>query len=273
MRAWQSMWGILWLATSVGCARHPAPRGGSTPRPRGPGVLTARPLGTTAAASGYYEYLPPGYGDGTRRPLLLFLHGVGENGNGQSELARVLKHGPLELVKAGAWPGERPFVVLSPQHRPAPIDPHVGRDCPTADEIHAFLSFGVARYEVDPARVYLTGLSCGAIGSWRYLERFLGEQIAAAVLIAGDGRDAWAAKGCALANAVPIWGFHGDADRVVPAAGTIEPMTSLMRCPLPPRADQRLTVYPGVGHDSWTQTYAVAAPANDIYDWMLRLSR
>jgi predicted peptidase len=272
MRLWICISFVSWMATGNGC-RHPVRRVGPTRRTRGAGVLTARPLGTTSAPSGYYEFLPAGYGDGTRRPLLLFLHGVGENGNGQSELARVLEHGPLKLVQAGAWPGDRPFIVLSPQHRPAPIDPHVGRDCPTANEIHDFLSFSVARYQVDPSRVYLTGLSCGAIGSWHYLQHYLGEQVAAAVLIAGDGREAWATQGCALANAVPIWGFHGAADQVVPAVGTVEAMTNLMHCPLPPRAEQKLTLYPGVGHDSWTQTYAIADPANDIYTWMLRSPR
>lgn len=29
------------------------------------------------------------------------------------------------------------------------------------------------------------------------------------------------------------------------------------------------TIYPGVGHDSWTQTYALSDPANDIYDWLM----
>jgi hypothetical protein len=57
-------------------------------------------------------------------------------------------------------------------------------------------------------------------------------------------------------------------------------MTHLMACPaaaVAPGAsprEQRLTVYPGVGHDSWTRTYALGAPIrDDIYAWLLRFSR
>ena len=75
-----------------------------------------RPLGTTGAPNGFYEYLPPGYGNGAPRPLLVFWHGVGENGNGTTELSKVLVHGPPGLIAENRWSADRPFVVLSPQH-------------------------------------------------------------------------------------------------------------------------------------------------------------
>ena len=34
--------------------------------------------------------------------------------------------------------------------------------CTTPDEIHDFIDYAVAHYNVDPTRVYITGLSCGA---------------------------------------------------------------------------------------------------------------
>jgi predicted peptidase len=284
-------------------APDPTPSPSPSPVSGPPSTLTARPLGSTAARSGFFERLPPGYGTGKRWPLLVFLHGVGENGDGQSQLPRVLAHGPLRALRdadsgtstnaSGSGgrspsarrdspPGPPPadgFIILSPQHRPAPVAPAVGFDCPEAEEVHAFLTFAIARYDVDPGRVYLTGLSCGAIGGWRYLGAHLGEQIAAAVLVAGDGREAWRSRGCQLAR-VAIWGFHGDVDPVVSPAGTIEPMTHLMACPAASVSggaiarEQRLTVYPGVGHDSWTRTYALGGPTrDDIYAWLLRFSR
>ncbi|MCX7554433.1 hypothetical protein OS175_11115 [Marinicella sp. S1101] len=42
----------------------------------------------------------------------------------------------------------------------------------------------------------------------------LNEELAAMVSIAGDGRAAFNAAGCALGT-VPLWAFHGDADGVV----------------------------------------------------------
>ena len=236
------------------------------PRPDGgPSSLrhTPRPLGTTGAAQGFYEYLPPGYGSGTF-PLLVFLHGVGENGDGTTQLDYVLRAGPPRLIDRDAWPDDRPFIVLSPQHS--------GDGCPSADEVHAFIAFGMSHYDVDTTRVYLTGLSCGAIGSWRYLGRYLDEQIAAAVLIAGDGRSAWSASMCDLGR-VAIWSFHGDADSIVAPAGSIEPMTNMIDdCPMPPRREAILTVYPGVGHDSWSRTYDLSA-GHDVYTWLLGLAK
>jgi hypothetical protein len=222
-----------------------------------------RPLGTTAAANGFHEYLPPGYGDGTPRPLLVYWHGIGENGNGTTELAQVSNSGPTRLIRDDAWPAERPFVVLSPQH--------AGGGCPTASEIHDFLAFALGAYTVDTARVYLTGLSCGAIGSWNYLGEHLDAQIAAMVVIAGDGRGAWSRSGCELGR-VAIWAFHGDADDVVAPAGTIAPTNDLMACPSPPRRELRVTIYPGAGHNCWTETYDLSA-GHDIYAWLLTQSR
>jgi hypothetical protein len=224
---------------------------------------TARMLPYRGSPSGFYEYLPPNYDPMTRVPLLVFWHGIGENGNGTTELSRVLANGPPRLINRDQWPATRPFVVLSPQHP--------GGGCPTAGEIRAFIAWAMMNYAVDPARIYLTGLSCGAIGSWNYLGANTDMQVIAAVLIAGDGRGAWGSQMCNLGR-VAIWGFHGDADGVVSPDGTRIPMNNLIACPSPPRRDARLTMYPGVGHDSWSRTYDGSA-GHDIYTWLLSQRR
>lgn len=223
---------------------------------------TKRPLGTTSATAGYWEYLPPAYGSGVDFPLMVFYHGIGENGDGSAAaLDSVPANGPPMLINADQWPNDRPFVVLSPQH--------AGGGCPSADEIHDFINYAAANYDVDVHRLYLTGLSCGAIGSWSYLGAYADEkQIAALVPIAGDGNGAWAAQGCDLGK-VAIWAFHGDADMTVAPTGTTGPMNHLIdECPSPPREDAVMTIYPGVGHSSWWQTYNLMA-GHDIYAWML----
>ena len=180
--------------------------------------LTPRPAGTTAAPLGYYEYLPPGYGDDEPSPLLVFLHGFGADGDGSAaELENVLLTGIPELIENNGWPSERPFVVLAPQHAYpqdftpyAPCDgvvhggscsmtlqhefdhPADGSVCTTPAQVHDFLSYAIANYDIDPERVYLTGLSCGAFGAWEYVAQYGGDQIAAMVPIAGEGRPAWA---------------------------------------------------------------------------------
>lgn len=220
----------------------------------------ARPVGTvTGTTSGFWEYLPPGYGDGSHHPLLIFWHGIGENGDGSTaSLEKVPANGPPRLIKEDRWPEDRPFIVLSPQH--------LAPGCPSSQEIHAFIQFALAHYEVDLARVYLTGLSCGAIGSWNYLGDHTNEVVAAAVLVCGDGRLAFGKARCTLGR-VPIWALHGELDPAVPPAGSIEPLAQLNACS-PPPLDAKLTLYPGVAHDSWTRTYDLSA-GNDVYGWLL----
>lgn len=63
----------------------------------------------------YYLYLPKGYdpkGD-KKWPVILFLHGNGERGNGKDELDYVLIHGPL--YEAWIQKKDLPFIIISPQ--------------------------------------------------------------------------------------------------------------------------------------------------------------
>ena len=61
----------------------------------------------------YFVYLPRGFKQQQQWPVLLFLHGNGERGDGKGELDYVLKHGPL--MEAWAQKKDLPFVIISPQ--------------------------------------------------------------------------------------------------------------------------------------------------------------
>lgn len=231
--------------------------------------LAVRPLGSVDGAPlGYAEYLPPGYGEGETRPLLVFLHGGGEYGDGSEEaLRRIFKLGIPQLIQDDAWPEDRPFVVLMPQYPPDEAEV-----CQHADEIDAFLEFAVDHYDVDASRVYLTGVSCGAIGVWDYLAERGGAVVAAAVPVAGHAVDALDKAGCSAAP-VPIWAFHGAEDEIVPVdLGIADPISELEACPDRGDVELRLTVYPGADHDAWTPTYDVSA-GHDIYAWLLEHER
>jgi dienelactone hydrolase len=184
--------------------------------------LTAHPIGTTASPLGYYDYLPPGYGPGVKDPLLIFLHGHGGNGDGTpAQLPNVINDaGIAYYIANNGWAADRPFVVLSPQHNEiaSPAYPYAdcggfvgscvmqqqhaygnplpaGSPCWAPSEVRAFLDYALAHYNVDPTRVYLTGLSCGGYGVWESLAKFGAGKIAAAVPIAGDGRPALGSSG------------------------------------------------------------------------------
>jgi len=228
--------------------------------------LTMRPVGTTTAQQGFWEYLPAGYASRNDWPLLVCLHGIGEDGNGTSaELPRLLGNGVPTLIQANAWPvaastaGDA-FVVLAPQNARG--------GCHIPTDVDAFLQWASTNYHVDRSRIYLTGLSCGAIGTWEYI-RTVGSNVlpAAFVPICGNGISAWNERGCLLGQ-LPIWAFHGDQDGTIPVAGSVVPLTGMQGCSSPAAVDARLTIYPGVGHDSWTQTYNLSS-GHDIYAWLL----
>ncbi len=70
---------------------------------------------TTGKVRDYYVFLPKGYESDTSRkwPVLLFLHGAGERGNGLSDLEKVLVHGPL--MEAWIQGRDLPMIIVAPQ--------------------------------------------------------------------------------------------------------------------------------------------------------------
>jgi predicted peptidase len=67
----------------------------------------------TGAERDYFVYLPPGFDQQAKWPVILFLHGNGERGDAKGELDYVLKHGPL--FEAWCQKRDLPFVIISPQ--------------------------------------------------------------------------------------------------------------------------------------------------------------
>lgn len=81
---------------------------------------------------GYMETLPARYDSTTKKyPLLIFIHGIGELGNGASQLINVAWVGTSSVIKNGQFPpnfsvgGKNySFIVISPQFKawPSPQD-------------------------------------------------------------------------------------------------------------------------------------------------------
>jgi predicted peptidase len=67
----------------------------------------------TGKSRDYFVYLPRGFAQSKQWPVMLFLHGDGERGDGRKDLDYVLVHGPI----FEAWCQRRnlPFVIISPQ--------------------------------------------------------------------------------------------------------------------------------------------------------------
>ena len=246
---------LVVVAAACGGEASGAPEGPSSER------IERYPAGSVEGAPvGFVEYVPPGYGDGQARPLLVFLHGAGEIGDGGSDaLDLVFANEIPDAIRADRWPAERPFVVLAPQF---PTD-----DCLWTEDLDGFLRFAIDRYDVDPERVYLTGISCGGIATWNYLGEHGTDTVAAAVIISAQAIDALASAGCEL-NRVPTWVVHGAKDDVVPVDVVEGQIEELRACTDPAPDDLRFTVHEDLGHFAWDPSYE-GTDADETFDWLL----
>lgn len=189
---------------------------------------------------------------GKTYPLVLFLHGAGERG---TDNKAQLKHGVTAILDAAKRLGE-PCFLIAPQCPPKQWWGNFERGArpsaavkasPLLDAVLALVAESITRHPVDPKRIYVTGLSMGGYGTWNSLSREP-KRFAAAIPICGGGNPARAGA----YHRVPIWAFHGEADPVVPVSSTRAMIAALEKAGGKPKA----TYYPGVQHDSWTQTYA-----------------
>ena len=186
-----------------------------------------------------YSYLlssPEGYeADTTKKwPLVIFLHGSGERGN---DLEMLKKHGPPKLIAAGQ---KFPAVIASLQ-------------CPSNElwnphGVKALTDHLTKTERIDASRVYLTGLSMGGFGTWETAFEYPDTYAAIAPICGGAGVR-WVTA--SRLKHLPAWIFHGDKDGAVPVENSHKIHDALQKLGAP----VKLTIYPGVGHDSWTQTY------------------
>lgn len=180
-----------------------------------------------------WVWLPREYTQrGERWPLLVFLHGSGERG---TDLQKVKVHGPPMWAARGT---AYPLVLVSPQlEDDASWQP---------ERLHRLLQALQSTLNVDRKRSLATGLSLGGHGVWNWASAYP-RDLAAIAPVCGFG-DPAAVKAM---REVPVRAYHGAADPVVPLAAQQACVDALRAA----GGHATLTVYPGVGHDSWTPAY------------------
>jgi predicted peptidase len=232
------------MAASGARARQPGQEGGLTK-----GFLL-KSLQRGEETFRYVLYVPAAY-DGTKPwPTILFLHGAGECGSdGLKQVGEGI--GAAIMAHAERWP----FLVLMPQ-KPLVAIPWAHYD----PELQEILAVTRRDYRVDENRIYLTGLSQGGFGTWALGAKHP-DLFAAIAPICGGGN---AATASAL-KTMPIWAFHGDADDTVKPELSREMVEAVKSA----GGDATLTLYTGVGHNSWDKAYGESG----LWDWLLKYSR
>lgn len=242
---------LLALAATSACARET--RAGET-------NLLNRRVTIGESAYDYQVFVPPGGSSNKKLPVILFLHGIGQRGEGgivpTEGAAGALVQSYLERV---------PSIVVLPQCRKGVYwsDPQM-----EAQAIGA-LNQSVKEFGGDPTRMYLTGVSMGGYGAWHLAARHPGK-FAALVPVCGGSPLHSADRYTAIAQKVgrtPTWVFHGSDDRVVPVTESRRMVEALKAA----GGNVHYTEYEGAGHNVWNRAYTEP----DFLPWLLaqRLQR
>lgn len=189
----------------------------------------------------YKYYLPASYDASQRYPLVMVLHGGAANADYAIRMAEM---NPLA--------DEHGFIALYPNgtgvYQHAVLTWNAGRCCGWAHQhqiddtgfLNALLDYFEKEHQADPERLYVTGISNGAMMAYR-LASELSARIAAIAPVAGSLNY----DGPVPARPVPVMHFHGTADDHAPYEGGAGSKT------LYPRIDRsvRETIQIWVGHN------------------------
>jgi predicted peptidase len=203
----------------------------------------------------YRLFIPGGYDQRQKYPLIVWLHGAG--GAGHDNL-RQIAGDQIPGTRTWTKPGNQmkyPAFVLAPQSPGRWSDG--SRDALSAPLllVVGILDSLKSEFSIDPRRLYVAGQSDGGYGIWELITK-RSELFAAAIPLCGGGDPARAARIVKMA----IWAFHGDADETIPVTASRQMIAAVKKAGGHPR----YTEYKGAGHDIWTRAFAEP----ELTDWL-----
>ena len=200
-----------------------------------------------------YRILKPlNYNSNKQYPVHLFLHGAGESGN--DNVSQLVHGGKLFLKKENreqynSW-------VIFPQAQkndwwgykdPYKFDYNV-KESKAMSLVVKLMDDFTQRKDVNPNKVFVSGLSMGGMGTFVILN-LRPEMFAAATPICGDGDPSLVSN---YSKKVPVWIFHGSDDTVVSPKKSLKMAKAIIENGGSPK----ITFYENVGHDSWNNAFA-----------------
>ena len=217
----------------------------------------------------YRLFVPTNYDPKKKYPLALFHHGgggAGSDNRSQLEGACVKEwHRPEAQAKNSCF-------IIAPQFPGKKSKGKQSFESAVRDmklrirTIHEILDHLESEFSIDKDREYVTGLSFGGECTWlSLLER--PDRFAAAVPICAGKRLMEISdeeRGKRFAK-LPLWIFHGDADKVISVADS----RSIVKALRDAGGEPRYTEYKGVGHNSWDKAYRDPK----LIDWLFAQSR
>lgn len=221
---------------------------------------------------GFYQYTPTDYNPSQtpKYPLIIFLHGIGERGDGipGSQLEMVLGNGTPRNIKDGHpmrffWNGKwETFLVLMPQ-----LSASYGywQDF-YVDEM---IKYAKANLNIDTNRITLTGLSLGGGGTWHYagITAANAKKLNCIGVCCGTCQNiTWSN----ITNAnLPVWAFHASDDATVGVGCTTSSIAAINN--LNPAVKPYMTIWPTGQHWIWGRVFDTEYSWQNpnIYEWFL----
>ncbi len=232
-------------------------------------------------------WLPADYYSTTESyPLIIFLHGSGEVGDGVQGLNNLIKQGLPKKI-AGGWDPQAinpvdgkiyKFIVVSPQ---APTSSAWSY---SYTHVMNILPDVLKRYRIDSSRIYITGISAGGAGTWSSVtnDGSFTKKIAAIIPVSSVGVNNPDVeypniKYISGKYGVSVWTVCGTQDgHYSTAIDYVNIINSAIPAPVVPAV---VTGIPGLDHVAgvWDMVYDSSWRSNtfnlNFYEWMLQYRR
>lgn len=251
-------WGILFLVV-LSCS--PSPQAGKQTR-----IKTGHKVITD-----YWLYLPENFESDKTYPIILFLQGsLGNNRDPRaSRNDGPVKYALRESLKDAELSKyvKDSFIIINPHMTAGIAEQRQWNQY--SDQLVKIVKEVAEQHNGDLSRVYLTGLSKGAIGGFRLLYDYP-NNFKAALLVSGR----YSTKDLEEIESIPMWLVHNEKDDRVPVEETYNLVQSLNEKghsfqdnPSFSLSDSSkvMTILPLDGHDAWNITYAQPT----VYQWLL----
>jgi predicted peptidase len=218
--------------------------------------LFTRQVDIGARTYGYQVFVPEALAGKTDVPLIVFLHGIGQRGEGG-----FIPNKGVEAAFVRHFLRPLSAIVVIPQC----VRTKYWHDPEMEKMVMGTLEQSTEEFAADPKRIYLIGVSMGGYGAWHLAAKHP-EKFAAVVPICGGSPRTSGDRWTSLAEKIggtPIWAFHGSDDRVVPPSESRNMVEALRKVD---GNRVRYTEIEGVGHNVWLN----AAADPELLPWLLR---
>ncbi len=239
-------------------------------------IVDQFPINSSGTLTYGLTWLPTTYASTTRTyPLIIFLHGAGENGTTVASLSRLYTASPRSVSGriADGWNAvavnprtgvQDSFIVVSPQ---APSWSYNYTD------LKHILPSILKKYRVDRSRIYLTGLSAGGGGTFStfgsrdslFIKNFaaMSTSSSAGTNASNGYTSTQVEEGLRYGSTygVKMWTIAGEADYLLNTDVRYHDSTNMLN----PATPNKLTVIQGVGHSAWGRMFDPAFRPNVNY--------